>query len=502
MGVLGGQGIEPLLLPGGDGAALVLENEVGATDEGLFAVYHAGDAVGHDVLHLRVVLLVGQAPALGLLHHGGGHGVGIVLLQTRRQTQHLLSVVTPEGDHVLHRGDGVGEGTGLVEHHGIRLGHGLQEAATLDGDVIAAALPHGGEHGDGHGELQSAGEVHHQHRQHFGDVPGQQVRQHRTAQRIRYQPVRQTGGLVLGGGFQLLGLLDHPDDAVVAAAALHLLNRHHALALLGHCSGVYRTAGALDHGHGLAGDGGLIHHGLAADHLTVQRDKAAGADQYPVAQLHVTDGNQYLRIAPLQPYLVHIQGHGPGQIGHRLLVGPLLQNFAQPQHEHDGAGGGEVAPNHRDGDGGGVQHRHGELAVPQGRQPLPDVLHGAVQGHGRGDGGGEEQLGEDTAHHRHGQLVLELPVQSTGGVLRHQFHGLGLGEGEGSQCADHGAALAGVAHHGILCAVIDRDLRDTVYAAKIVFQQIRLMQRHPGAVQMYPQAVGGLVENVAFHRSV
>ena len=52
----------------------------------LFAVYHAGDAVGHDVLHLRVVLLVGQAPALGLLHHGGGHGVGIVLLQTRRQT--------------------------------------------------------------------------------------------------------------------------------------------------------------------------------------------------------------------------------------------------------------------------------------------------------------------------------------------------------------------------------------------------------------------------------
>ena len=87
-------------------------------------------------------------------------------------------------------------------------------------------------------------------------------------------------------------------------------------------------------------------------------------------------------------------------------------------------------------------------------------------------------------------------------MFRHQLHGLGLGEGEGSQCADHGAALAGVAHHGILCAVIDRDLRDTVYAAKIVFQQIRLMQRHPGAVQMYPQAVGGLVENVAFHRSV
>ncbi len=117
---------------------------------------------------------------------------------------------------------------------------------------------------------------------------------------------------------------------------------------------------------------------------TVQRDKAAGTDQYPVAQLHVTDGNQYLRIAPLQPYLVHIQDMAPARSATDFLWGPLLQKFAQPQHEHDGAGGGEVAPNHRDGDGGGVQHRHGELAVPQGRQPLPDVLHGAVQGHGRG----------------------------------------------------------------------------------------------------------------------
>ena len=35
VGVLGGQGVELLLLPGGDGAALVLENEVGAADEGL-----------------------------------------------------------------------------------------------------------------------------------------------------------------------------------------------------------------------------------------------------------------------------------------------------------------------------------------------------------------------------------------------------------------------------------------------------------------------------------
>ena len=34
---------------------------------------------------------------------------------------------------------------------------------------------------------------------------------------------------------------------------------------------------------------------------------------------------------------VHPQAHGGGEVGNRLLVGPLLQNFAQMQHEHNGA---------------------------------------------------------------------------------------------------------------------------------------------------------------------
>ncbi len=44
-----------------------------------------------------------------------------------------------------------------------------------------------------------------------------------------------------------------------------------------------------------------------------------------------------------------------------------------PQHEHDGAGGGEVAAQQGDRDGGGIQHGHGQLAVPQGLRALPDV---------------------------------------------------------------------------------------------------------------------------------
>ena len=54
-------------------------------DEDLFPLHHAGDAVGHHILHLGVVLLVGQTSGPGLLHHSVGHGVGIVLLQAGGQ---------------------------------------------------------------------------------------------------------------------------------------------------------------------------------------------------------------------------------------------------------------------------------------------------------------------------------------------------------------------------------------------------------------------------------
>ena len=59
------------------------------------------------------------------------------------------------------------------------------------------------------------------------------------------------------------------------------------------------------------------------------------------------------------------QAHGGGKVGHGLFVGPLLQNFAQMQHEHHRAGGGKIAPCHGHRDGGGVQHGDGQPALQQ-----------------------------------------------------------------------------------------------------------------------------------------
>ena len=87
--ILGLECIKLGLLVCGDDTLFVLEHEVMAADDHLLTAHAAGDAVCHDVLHLGVHLLVGDAALLGGTHHGVGHGVGEVLLQAGGQTEHL-----------------------------------------------------------------------------------------------------------------------------------------------------------------------------------------------------------------------------------------------------------------------------------------------------------------------------------------------------------------------------------------------------------------------------
>ena len=474
MGVRGGQRVKFRLFSLRDAAALVLKDKVGAADDDLLALHHAGDAVGHHILHLRMVLLMGEPLPLCLRHHGVCHGMGVMLLQTGSKAQHFRLAVTAEGDDRRHGGRRIGQRAGLVEHNGVRLGHRLQKASALDGDVIAAALPHGGQHRDGDGQLQGAGEVHHQHRQHFCHIPGQKIRQCRAAQRIRHQPVRHPGRLVLGGGFQLLRLFDHMNHPVISPAAGRFLHRDDALALLRYRPGIDGTAGVLRHGHGLAGERGLVHHGLALHHPAVQRDHAAGADHNAVPRHYIGDLRQYLGAVCLQPDVVHTQAHGGGKVCHGLFVGPFLQNFAQVQHEHDRAGGGKIAPCHGHRDGSGVQHGDGQPAVPQCRKSLPDVLYGTEHRQCRGDGHRQKQLGDTSPHNGDRQLILKLPVQCPGGMLRHQLHSLRLGEGENCQRTEYASTLRVIEYHRVLRPVVDLDLPYAVLGAQIVFQHICL----------------------------
>ena len=202
---------------------------------------------------------------------------------------------------------------------------------------MAAALAHGREHRDGHGELERAGEVDHQHSQHLCDIARNEIGQDRAAERIRHEPVGKARGLVLSRGFELFRLFDHAHDAVIAAAAERLFHAHDALALFGDGACVDIAALALGDGHGLARHGRLIDHRLAGDDLAVERDEVAGADNDAVARLNIADGNERFRLARLEPDVVNVERHGAREIRDRLLVRPVLEDFAEAEHEHHGA---------------------------------------------------------------------------------------------------------------------------------------------------------------------
>ena len=325
MGILRGQGVELGLFALRDGHFFVLKDEVGAADTHLLPIHRAGDAVGHQVLHLGVAFLVGQPPAVGLHHHGVGHGVGEVLFQAGGQAQHRRLFFSVEGNDLRYPGAGMGKSAGLIKDDGVRFGYRFQEFAALDSDVLPSRLPHGGEHRQGHGQLQGAGEVHHQHRQGPGHIPGEGQAQQAPCEGVGHQLIRQAGRLGLSGGLHLLGSLDHLHNLVVAALTGGLFHLQDALTLLHHGAGVYRTAGPLGHRDGLAGEGGLVDGDLPLYYHAVQGDNAPGPDHHPVAGPDLADGGERLPSICFQPHPVHMEGQALRQVGHRLLPRPVLQ---------------------------------------------------------------------------------------------------------------------------------------------------------------------------------
>ena len=156
MRVLRGKGLELFFFALRHMAALVFKDEVRAADEDGFTVYHAGNAVRDDVLHLRVVFLVVQAPLLCGLHNGVCHRVRVVLLEARGQTQHIRFLIIGKGHNARDLWHGVGECAGLVENDGVCVRNGLHEPAALNRDMRRACLAHRGQNRNRHRKLERA----------------------------------------------------------------------------------------------------------------------------------------------------------------------------------------------------------------------------------------------------------------------------------------------------------------------------------------------------------
>ena len=69
---------------------------------------------------------------------------------------------------------------------------------------------------------------------------------------------------------------------------------------------------------------------------------------------------------------VHVEGHGPGEIIHRLFPGPFLQQFAHFQQKHHHPGGAEISAAGRNRDGQRVQKLHLDGSVQEAAESPPD----------------------------------------------------------------------------------------------------------------------------------
>ena len=201
----------------------------------------------------------------------------------------------------------------------------------------------------------------------------------------------------------------------------------------------------------------------------------------------------------MQPDAVHVQGHAPGQVVHGFLVGPLLQQLAQAQQEHDGAGGREVSAGHGDADGQGVQDLHMQLAPEETLHALDQVGNGAVQCIRRGEGRGQQSRAQGLGDDLEDQLLLVLPVQCPPGVGGGQFGDLGGRIGEAAEEGQKFLPVSLIPDNGAAGAIMDRDLLGSGPGTEIGFQQVSLVQGHPVLHHLHPDTPTGFMDDFEFH---
>ena len=495
------ESIKLCLLVGGHDALFVLKDKVVAANDHALAAHAACNAMGYDILHLGVHLLMGNAALLGGTHHGVGHGVGEMLLQTCGQLQNFALVAAGEGNHIHHLRGSAGECAGLIKHDSVGLRQRFQIFAALDGDVIAAALAHGGEDGQRHGQLERTGKVHHQARDGAGDVAGEQIRHAGGTQTPGHQLVGQRQRTVLGAGLELFGFLDHGNDLIVAVGAALGFSDKDTLALLHNGAGIEGGALCLAHRHGLAGQSSLIHHGFAFQNGAVQRDHIAAAHHHFVAGAHLGERYQHFGALTAHPHLVHVQGHAASQIVQTLLAGPLFQQRAQVQQEHHRPGGGKVAAQDGHADGKSVQHFHFQPAAQHAAHTFPEKADGAEHRVSGIDGCRQEQLAQGAACHQIEHFILIFPVQPAAvgggdkGIVFGHIELIACQNGNGS------GALAGIGNDHIAGALVNGGMDDGIFVVQICFQHIGTVQSHADVFHMHTHPAFAFMQNGTFHIS-
>ena len=336
------------------------------------------------------------------------------LFQTGGGAQQLLLGDIGGAQHVGDPGLALGDGAGLVQHHGVDAAHQLQTGGGFDEDALFGGLAGG--HGDGHGggQTQSAGAGDHQH----GDADGQAEADAHAARsgpqqgggdgdgdHRRYKHgadlVGQTADGRLGGG----GLLHEPDDLGQGGVRTHAVGGHLQIAAGEDGGGHGLAAGGLFYRHALTGEGGLVHGAAALDHGAVHGDAAALPDDHRLTGLDLVGGHGDLRAAAAHHRHVRRQRQQRRDGSGGLALGALLQILAHGDERQDHAGGLEVQIRHA-GDLSRSQQAHFNETVhkARGRTQRHQRVHVGRALEQAGEAHGEVGAVEDEDGHAQDQL--------------------------------------------------------------------------------------------------
>ena len=427
--------------------ALVALDVVAAAHTHGLAVQGGGDAVGHHIFHLGVLLFVLQPFFLGAADHGPGHRMGEVLLKAGREAQDLVPLMACGGDDLHYAGAGIGEGARLVEDHGIGFGKGLQETAALDDHAVAGAFAHGGQHGQRGGEAQGAGIVHQQHGCRLHGIAGDEPDKARQGEGEGHGHVGHALELALDAGLEGLGFFDEAHHLLEAGAVAHVGGADDEVPLLHHRARIDGSALAAGHAQRLAGHAGLVDHGLAVLDDAVHRDGTTVTDHDQIAFTHISERHAGLHTIGQHPDGVHVEGQALGQAVHGAAARPVFQGLAQPQQQGQHRDGTEIAPQQGNPDGRGIQHvniefalkERGEALSQKGKGPHDTAGHAQLERQERTDEEEAQQGTETVGPH----LVFFMGRQAAAGSVPFEAAFQFLGQGGQDTAVVEGAGILG-----------------------------------------------------------
>ena len=282
-------------------------------------------------------LLMGQMLLPGSTDNSLSHGVWEMLFHTCGDTQHLLRIIVVKRNHIHNGWLRLCQSSCLIKYDGICLSHCFQIFTALNCSLMCTGLTDRRQYRDRHCKLKRAGEIHHQDRKGLGGISGKEICKCCSSKSIGNQLICQMLCLSLQRRFQLLRLLDHGNDLVIAAGTTYRLYADGDLTFLHNSACIGNATLFLAYRYRLTGKRSLVDHSLSICNTSVKRNYGTHTYNNLISRLDLSGLYQDLLILFLQPYPANIQGHGSCKITYGFLMRPLFQDLSDSKQEHDGA---------------------------------------------------------------------------------------------------------------------------------------------------------------------